>query len=63
MNALLINLYCQAENYFFRVISSKCLNQDDGDYRMQCFEHLPPVFLPNGPTERACQSDKTRAIL
>ncbi|WPY00697.1 Aminoglycoside phosphotransferase family protein [Candidatus Trichorickettsia mobilis] len=50
--------------------------QDIGDYceyiflsdegsldRMQCFEHLQPVFLPNGAIERACQFDKTREIL
>lgn len=30
MNAPLINLYRQAEDYFFRGISSKCLNLDDG---------------------------------
>ena len=30
MNAPLINLYRQAEDYFFRGISSKCLDLDDG---------------------------------
>lgn len=30
MNAPVINLYRQAEDYFFRGISSKCLNLDDG---------------------------------
>lgn len=30
MNALLTNLYRQAEDYFFRGISSKCLDLDDG---------------------------------
>jgi hypothetical protein len=30
MNAQLINLYRQAEDYFFRGISSKCLSLDDG---------------------------------
>jgi len=30
MNASLINLYRQAEDYFFRGISSKCLNLGDG---------------------------------
>ena len=29
-NIPLINLYCQAEDYFFRGISSKCLDLDDG---------------------------------
>jgi spectinomycin phosphotransferase len=39
------------------------LSDEGGDDRMQCFEHLQPVFLPNGAIERACQSDKTREIL
>ncbi len=39
------------------------LSDEGGDDRMQCFEHLQPVFLPNGAIERACQSDKTRKIL
>lgn len=30
MNALLINLYRQAEDYFFRAIASKCLDLGDG---------------------------------
>ena len=34
------------------------LSDEGGDDRMQCFEHLQPVFLPNGAIERACQSDK-----
>jgi spectinomycin phosphotransferase len=39
------------------------LSDEGGEDRMQCFEHLQPVFLPNGAIERACQSDKTREIL
>ena len=39
------------------------LSDEGGDDRMQCFEHLQPVFLPNGAIERACQSDKTRGII
>ena len=39
------------------------LSDEGGDDRMQCFEHLQPVFLPNGTIERAYQSDKTRKIL
>lgn len=39
------------------------LSDEGGDDRMQCFEHLQPVFLPNGVIERACQSDKTKDIL
>jgi spectinomycin phosphotransferase len=39
------------------------LSDEGGDDRMQCFEHLQPVFLPNGAIERAWQSDKTREIL
>jgi spectinomycin phosphotransferase len=39
------------------------LSDEGGDDRMQCFEHLLPVFLPNGAIERACQSDKTRKVL
>lgn len=39
------------------------LSDEGGDDRMQCFEHLQPVFLPNGAIERACQSDKTRKVL
>jgi spectinomycin phosphotransferase len=38
------------------------LSDEGGDDRMQCFEHLQPVFLPNGAIERAYQSDKTREI-
>ena len=33
------------------------LSNEGGDDRMQCFEHLQPVFLPNGAIERAWQSD------
>jgi hypothetical protein len=32
MNAPLTNLYRQAEDYFFRGISSKCLDLDDGTH-------------------------------
>jgi len=39
------------------------LSDEGGEDRMRCFEHLQPVFLPNGAIERACQSDKTRGIL
>ena len=39
------------------------LSDEGGEDRMQCFEHLQPVFLPNGAIERACQSDKTREVL
>lgn len=39
------------------------LSDEGGDDRMQCFEHLQPVFLPNGAIDRACQSDKKREIL
>ena len=39
------------------------LSDEGGEDRMQCFEHLQPVFLPNGAIERAHQSDKTREIL
>lgn len=39
------------------------LSDEGGDDRMQCFEHLQPVFLPNGAIERAYQADKTREIL
>lgn len=39
------------------------LSDEGGDDRMQSFEHLQPVFLPNGAIERAYQSDKTREIL
>lgn len=39
------------------------LSDEGGEDRMQCFEHLQPVFLPNGAIERAYQSDKTREIL
>lgn len=34
------------------------LSDEGGDDRMQCFEHLQPVFLPNGAIERAYQADK-----
>lgn len=39
------------------------LSDTGGDDRMQCFEHLQSVFLPNGAIERACYSDKAREIL
>lgn len=39
------------------------LSDDGGDDRMQSFEHLQPVFLPNGAIERAYQSDMMREIL
>ncbi len=32
------------------------LSDEGGDDRMQCFEHLQPVFLPNGAIERAYDS-------
>jgi spectinomycin phosphotransferase len=38
------------------------LSDEGGDDRMQCFEHLQPVFLPNGAIERAYQSEKRRKI-
>jgi spectinomycin phosphotransferase len=39
------------------------LSDEGGIDRMQCFEHLQPVFLPNGAIERAYDSYKTREIL
>lgn len=39
------------------------LSDEGGDDRMQCFEHLQPVFLPNGAIERAYQSDKMKKLL
>ena len=39
------------------------LSDEGGDDRMQCFEHLQPVFLPNGAIERAYQSFNAREIL
>lgn len=39
------------------------LSDEGGDDRMQSFEHLQLVFLPNGAIERAYQSDMTREIL
>jgi len=39
------------------------LSDEGGDDRMQCFEHLQPVFLPNGAIERAYDSYHTRKIL
>ena len=39
------------------------LFDEGGDDRMQCFEHLQPVFLPNGAIERAYDSYNTRKIL
>ncbi len=39
------------------------LSDEGGEDRMQCFEHLQPVFLPNGAIERAHDSYNTRKIL
>lgn len=39
------------------------LSNEGGEDRVQCFEHLQPVFLPNGAIERAYQSFNTREIL
>lgn len=39
------------------------LSYEGGDDRMQCFEHLQPVFLPNGAIERAYDSYNARKIL
>ncbi|NBW58819.1 aminoglycoside phosphotransferase family protein, partial [bacterium] len=39
------------------------LSDEGGDDRMQCLEHLQPVFLPNGTVERAYQADKIRKVL
>jgi spectinomycin phosphotransferase len=39
------------------------LSDEGGDDRMQCFEHLQPVFLPNGAIERAYASYNMRKIL
>jgi spectinomycin phosphotransferase len=39
------------------------LSDEGGDDRMQCFEHLQPVFLPNGAIERAYDSYNARKIL
>jgi spectinomycin phosphotransferase len=39
------------------------LSDEGGDDRMPCFEHLQPVFLPNGAIERAYDSYNTRKIL
>ncbi|MCP5369574.1 MAG: aminoglycoside phosphotransferase family protein [Rickettsiaceae bacterium] len=39
------------------------LSDEGGDDRMQCFEHLQPVFLPNGAIERAYDSYNSREIL
>ncbi|RUQ81523.1 phosphotransferase enzyme family protein [Legionella septentrionalis] len=36
------------------------LSDEGGGDRIQCFEHLQPVFLPNGAIERACQSYRMR---
>lgn len=38
------------------------LSDEGGDDRLQCFEHLQPVFLPNGALERAYESDKRGKI-
>ncbi len=39
------------------------LSDEGGDARMQCFEHLQPVFLPNGAIERAYQADRMREAI
>jgi spectinomycin phosphotransferase len=39
------------------------LSDEGGDDRMQCFEHLQPVFLPNGAIERAYQADRMREAI
>jgi spectinomycin phosphotransferase len=39
------------------------LSDEGGSDRMQCFEHLQPVFLPNGAIERAYDSYNARKIL
>jgi spectinomycin phosphotransferase len=39
------------------------LSDEGGDDRMQCFEHLQPVFLSNGAIERAYDSYNARKIL
>jgi spectinomycin phosphotransferase len=39
------------------------LSDEGADDRMQCFEHLQPVFLPNGAIERAYDYYNTRKIL
>jgi spectinomycin phosphotransferase len=39
------------------------LSDEGGSDRMQCFEHLLPVFLPNGAIERAYDSYNARKIL
>lgn len=39
------------------------LSDEGSDDRMQCFEHLQPVFLPNGAIERAYDSYNMRKIL
>lgn len=39
------------------------LSDEGGDNRIQCFEHIQPVFLPNGALERAYQSNKMNDIL
>ena len=36
------------------------LSDEGGEDRMQCFEHLQPVFLPNGTIDRAYQADDMR---
>ena len=39
------------------------LSDEGGDNRLQCFENLQPVFLPNGAIDRAYRSYKTKEIL
>jgi spectinomycin phosphotransferase len=39
------------------------LSDEGGDDRMQCFEHLQSVFLPNGAIERAYQANNIRKAL
>ncbi len=49
------------------IISDYCeyifFSDKGGLDRMQCFEHLQPVFLPNGAIERAYYSYNARKIL
>ena len=39
------------------------LSDEGGEDRMQCFEHLQPIFLPNGAIERAYDSYNMKKIL
>jgi hypothetical protein len=51
--------YCRFER-IIQDIGEYCehvlMSDEGGDNRMQCFEHLQPVFLPNGAIERAYDS-------